>query len=273
MKKLIEHFTDYPMIDTDKHNYTRYRMGRLKHELWLRNRKNKNEIIIDEYEKLNISCDVKNPQIYNNHSAKTTIRETLDEVDTNINLNTVVNNSYNKHGWTAPTTLRELIEETEHAGHLSSVEKIGAYVVQLLNIDLIRTNREDYDPEQITQLLTGIVGSSHLLKPNKEMEAEVTTMGDKILVKDRMWTYQGSKQAPKVEDITLTVERLLDTYNQLDHTTLKQYNSNNTPILGEITTERIEYDNISSDVLDGSIESLDSQLQNHPLALPSFSNM
>ena len=51
MKKLIEHFTDYPMIDTDKHNYTRYRMGRLKHELWLKNRKNKNEIVIDEYDK------------------------------------------------------------------------------------------------------------------------------------------------------------------------------------------------------------------------------
>lgn len=51
MKKLIEHFTDYPMIDTDQHNYRRYRMGRLKHELWLRNRKNKNEIVIDEYDK------------------------------------------------------------------------------------------------------------------------------------------------------------------------------------------------------------------------------
>jgi len=51
MKKLIEHFTDYPMIDTNKHNYTRYRMGRLKHELWLKNRKNKNEIVIDEYDK------------------------------------------------------------------------------------------------------------------------------------------------------------------------------------------------------------------------------
>ena len=56
MKKLIEHFTDYPMIDTDKHNYTRYRMGRLKHELWLRNRKNKNEIVIDEYDKFIIDC-------------------------------------------------------------------------------------------------------------------------------------------------------------------------------------------------------------------------
>jgi hypothetical protein len=51
MKKLIEHFTDYHMIDTNKHNYTRYRMGRLKHELWLKNRKNKNEIVIDEYDK------------------------------------------------------------------------------------------------------------------------------------------------------------------------------------------------------------------------------
>ena len=51
MKKLIEHFTDYPMIDTNQHNYRRYRMGRLKHELWLKNRKNKNEIVIDEYDK------------------------------------------------------------------------------------------------------------------------------------------------------------------------------------------------------------------------------
>ena len=33
MKKLIEHFTDYPMIDTDQHNYRRYRMGRLNVKL------------------------------------------------------------------------------------------------------------------------------------------------------------------------------------------------------------------------------------------------
>lgn len=50
MQKLIEHFTDYPMIDTDKHNYLRYRMGRLKHQLWLKNRKNKNEITIDTHD-------------------------------------------------------------------------------------------------------------------------------------------------------------------------------------------------------------------------------
>ena len=35
---------------------------------------------------------------------------------------------------------RELLEETDHSGHLSSIEKIGAYLVQLTNIDLIRTN-------------------------------------------------------------------------------------------------------------------------------------
>lgn len=50
MKKLIEHFLDYPMIDTDKHNYIRYRMGRLKHQLWLTNRK-RNKILIDTHDK------------------------------------------------------------------------------------------------------------------------------------------------------------------------------------------------------------------------------
>jgi hypothetical protein len=50
MKQLITHFSDHKMIDTDKHNYIRYRIGRLKHELWLRNRK-RNDITIDEYDK------------------------------------------------------------------------------------------------------------------------------------------------------------------------------------------------------------------------------
>ena len=50
MQELIEHFSDYPMIDTDKHNYIRYRMGRLKHQLWLKNRKDKNQITIDTHD-------------------------------------------------------------------------------------------------------------------------------------------------------------------------------------------------------------------------------
>lgn len=50
MKKLIEHFSDYPMIDTDRHNYIRYRMGRLKHQLWLHNRK-RDYITIDTHDK------------------------------------------------------------------------------------------------------------------------------------------------------------------------------------------------------------------------------
>ena len=41
--KLIEDFSDYPMVVNkhaiNKQNYIRYRMGRLKHELWLKNRK------------------------------------------------------------------------------------------------------------------------------------------------------------------------------------------------------------------------------------------
>ena len=50
MKKLIEHFTDYPMVQNDSHDYRRYRMGRLKHQLWLYNRK-RNEIILDTHDK------------------------------------------------------------------------------------------------------------------------------------------------------------------------------------------------------------------------------
>jgi len=52
MIKLIEHFTDYPMgMENPKIQYIRYRMGRLKHQLWLRNRKNKKEILIDTHDK------------------------------------------------------------------------------------------------------------------------------------------------------------------------------------------------------------------------------
>jgi hypothetical protein len=54
MKKLIESFDDYPMVSDcdakDRHNYIRYRLGRLKHEFWLKNRKSKTEIIVDSYD-------------------------------------------------------------------------------------------------------------------------------------------------------------------------------------------------------------------------------
>lgn len=50
MKKLIEHFSDYPMVQSDPHEYRRYRMGRLKHQLWLYNRK-RDEIILDTHDK------------------------------------------------------------------------------------------------------------------------------------------------------------------------------------------------------------------------------
>jgi len=49
--KYIEHKDDTPMINTDKHNYIRFRLGRLKHAVWLRNRKLSNEIYIDQYDK------------------------------------------------------------------------------------------------------------------------------------------------------------------------------------------------------------------------------
>ena len=48
--KIVEEFTNLKMRNDDKHNYIRYRLGRLKHQFWLVNRKNKNEIIIDEYD-------------------------------------------------------------------------------------------------------------------------------------------------------------------------------------------------------------------------------
>ncbi len=54
-QKLIECFDDYNMISSDsyeinKHNYLRYRIGRLKHEFWLKTRKSKDKIYIDEYD-------------------------------------------------------------------------------------------------------------------------------------------------------------------------------------------------------------------------------
>ena len=38
------------MINTDRHNYIRYRLGRLKHQMWLNNRK-RDHITIDTYDK------------------------------------------------------------------------------------------------------------------------------------------------------------------------------------------------------------------------------
>lgn len=52
--KLIEDFSDYPMVVNkhaiNKQNYIRYRMGRLKHELWLKNRKSRDTVYVDEYD-------------------------------------------------------------------------------------------------------------------------------------------------------------------------------------------------------------------------------
>jgi hypothetical protein len=47
----IEMFNDAPMVNTDKHNYIRFRLGRLKHGAWLHNRKNKKSITIDTHDK------------------------------------------------------------------------------------------------------------------------------------------------------------------------------------------------------------------------------
>jgi len=53
--KLIENFSDYDMAYTDntisnKHNYIRYRIGRLKHNFWLKSRKSATTVYIDEYD-------------------------------------------------------------------------------------------------------------------------------------------------------------------------------------------------------------------------------
>lgn len=54
MKKCIENFNDYPMIshesEISKQNYKRYRFGRLKHEFWLKSRKDKNYVYLDHYD-------------------------------------------------------------------------------------------------------------------------------------------------------------------------------------------------------------------------------
>lgn len=52
--KLIETFSDYNMLSDkkaiNKHNYIRYRLGRLKHNLWLKTRKSKDKVYIDSYD-------------------------------------------------------------------------------------------------------------------------------------------------------------------------------------------------------------------------------
>ena len=50
MQELIEHFDEYQMVDNDRHNYIRYRLGRIKHYYWLKNRKNKDVKLLDEYD-------------------------------------------------------------------------------------------------------------------------------------------------------------------------------------------------------------------------------
>jgi hypothetical protein len=48
--KLIEHFNQATLKTDWKTLYRRYRLGRLKHQYWLKNRKNKDKVYIDEYD-------------------------------------------------------------------------------------------------------------------------------------------------------------------------------------------------------------------------------
>lgn len=48
--KFIEAFNQYPMRKDWKTLYTRYRLGRLKHQYWLWNRKHKDEAYVDKYD-------------------------------------------------------------------------------------------------------------------------------------------------------------------------------------------------------------------------------
>lgn len=54
MKKLIEHYSDYPTVETtngvNKSSYIKYRVGRIRHEFWLKNRKSKTNFYIDPYD-------------------------------------------------------------------------------------------------------------------------------------------------------------------------------------------------------------------------------
>lgn len=50
MKKLIEHYSDYTATETAKSSYIKYRVGVIRHEFWLKNRKNKIDFHIDPYD-------------------------------------------------------------------------------------------------------------------------------------------------------------------------------------------------------------------------------
>lgn len=50
MPKLIEFFDQMPMRDDWRTQYIRYRLGRLKHQYWLWNRKRQTGVVIDEYD-------------------------------------------------------------------------------------------------------------------------------------------------------------------------------------------------------------------------------
>lgn len=50
MTKLIEFFDQQPIKTDWKTQYIRYRLGRLKHQYWLWNRKNPDQALIDEYD-------------------------------------------------------------------------------------------------------------------------------------------------------------------------------------------------------------------------------
>ena len=50
MPKLLEFFDDLPMKNDWRTQYIRYRLGRLKHQYWLWNRKRKDQPLVDEYD-------------------------------------------------------------------------------------------------------------------------------------------------------------------------------------------------------------------------------
>jgi len=50
MTKIIEFFYQQPIKTDWKTQYIRYRLGRLKHQYWLWNRKNPNRALVDEYD-------------------------------------------------------------------------------------------------------------------------------------------------------------------------------------------------------------------------------
>lgn len=50
MPKLIEFFEQGTIKDDWKTQYIRYRLGRLKHQYWLINRKQKHKVVVDEYD-------------------------------------------------------------------------------------------------------------------------------------------------------------------------------------------------------------------------------